>query len=415
MRLFSFISVALSATLATSSPLANSEVPTEPYIVVQKRQTTGSTVTVSDDIVTNGRVCVQTRCLTAADILYLLDLKAKLTVDAGTNSVKLATAGMTVGARNPLAEIDSLQGTVNSMAPLRAAVTANDQTVNINRFNLNLNGNQFVVGSDDYIRLLTNPADLGSFAKGLAIKRLWARDGMYVNTGELNLAGQYIMPKDGWMRIITDPNNAASYGQGLAASNLYSRYDIYADGGKLKLGDQWLVNHGDDWVRLTTDPNNGGSYGKGVGIKRLWARDEVIINSGILNLGGQFLANNGDDWFRILTNPGDANTYGKGLAAKNLAARDHIWVQGRDVLGEIDYLRNAYKRTVGNNGAVSCSVYCACNWNNELPGDWNGAVCHGTIAPQHGCQAKLNAGNPITCICGRTNTGWIDKGHCYAS
>ena len=179
MRLFSLISVALSASFATSSSSADPAVPTEPYIVVQKRQTTGSTVTVSDDIVTNGRVCVQTRCLTAADILYLLDLKAKLTVDAGTNSVKLATAGMTVGARNPLAEIDSLQGTVNSMAPLRAAVTANDQTVNINR-NICVGGQ--CMGADDVASVVALKGKTAISVDALDIKGMLTVNGRRVTT-----------------------------------------------------------------------------------------------------------------------------------------------------------------------------------------------------------------------------------------
>jgi hypothetical protein len=47
-----------------------------------------------------------------------------------------------------------------------------------------------------------------------------------------------------------------------------------------------------------------------------------------------------DDWVRITGNKNDFNAYNRGLAAKNLWARDKLYVANRDILAELDDLKN---------------------------------------------------------------------------
>jgi hypothetical protein len=64
--------------------------------------------------------------------------------------------------------------------------------------------------------------------------------------------------------------------------------------------------------------------------------------------------------------------------------------------------------TFGNNGSVSCSVYCAGisgnSWNGELPDSWQGASCVGTGTPGVNCDT-VN-GSQINCMCTPTGKGW---------
>ena len=61
----------------------------------------------------------------------------------------------------------------------------------------------------------------------------------------------------------------------------------------------------------------------------------------------------------------------------------------------------------GNNGSVSCDMYCkgynGGSWNGELPQDWNGAKCIRTPNnPNAGCFVN----GQTVCTCQRTGTGW---------
>jgi len=74
---------------------------------------------------------------------------------------------------------------------------------------------------------------------------------------------------------------------------------------------------------------------------------------------------------------------------------------------------------VGNNGSVSCDMYCAGvsgkSWNNELPLSWNGAKCVNSSDPAFGCSGVpgMTRGPyceggvcPQTCTCAATGNGW---------
>jgi len=72
----------------------------------------------------------------------------------------------------------------------------------------------------------------------------------------------------------------------------------------------------------------------------------------------------------------------------------------------------------GNNGTVSCNVYCqgvmGSPWNNELPQSWNGATCKsggrdGDIpCNKYGVDPKTPG--LLHCICEATGTGWYGGG-----
>ena len=66
---------------------------------------------------------------------------------------------------------------------------------------------------------------------------------------------------------------------------------------------------------------------------------------------------------------------------------------------------------VGNNGAVSCEKYCGGidekSWNGELPDEWKGATCVGTIPSETGCQNTFDMKkNPTQCICEAKFSSW---------
>lgn len=49
------------------------------------------------------------------------------------------------------------------------------------------------------------------------------------------------------------------------------------------------------------------------------------------------------DWLRLLGDQNDLNSYNRGLAAKNLWSREKLWVNDRDILAEIDNIRNDFE------------------------------------------------------------------------
>lgn len=111
--------------------------------------------------------------------------------------------------------------------------------------------------------------------------------------------------------------------------------------------------------------------------------------------GGQCWAGNNEDWKR----------YG-GIP------EDSCGDLGTTLNNKVHTIRKKTKNTqnvYGNNGSVSCDMYCnGINngpWNGELPREWNGAKCIGTPAnPAIGC--KSGHSSALVCTCERTGTGW---------
>jgi len=66
-----------------------------------------------------------------------------------------------------------------------------------------------------------------------------------------------------------------------------------------------------------------------------------------------------------------------------------------------------YQVTNSDNGLTSCTAFCAGTngqpYNNELPANWNGADCIGTIA---GGKCDNVKGTATQCICTPNNKGW---------
>ena len=358
-----------------------------------------------------------------------------------------------MGTKDVINEINLVRTDVNKVLPLASVANADGGRLNVPGKVLTLGTTDHLVLTD-WLRILSNPADGNSYSKGIAVSRLWARDDLTINGNSanavFNLGGQKIVSyhDDGWVRIVNDPASRTSYGYGLAVRKLYTFEDLTVSGRILALADQRFVVGTDDWIRVITNPADVNSYGKGIMAKQFYARDFFqVTQTGYIQLGSQFFkeGGGGDPWIRILSDPNNGGAYSKGLAAAQFWARDRIHASGRDLLSDIDnnrvaitndlnahknwawneinalknevnYLKTAtFRRVTGNNGGMRCAVYCACNWNGELPGDWNGAACVGTIPPQAGCDKYNGVGNWITCVCQRTNLGWLGSGHCYPS
>lgn len=79
------------------------------------------------------------------------------------------------------------------------------------------------------------------------------------------------------------------------------------------------------------------------------------------------------------------------------------------------YPRGPYQQdVVGNNGTMDCQRYCATNWGNELPAEWNGAKCVQANQPGGDCNVSavsVNGGviQQTICKCESTGTGWANK------
>lgn len=68
----------------------------------------------------------------------------------------------------------------------------------------------------------------------------------------------------------------------------------------------------------------------------------------------------------------------------------------------------------GNDGSVSCTKYCAGkggkSWNDQLPLDWNGAICVKALADKVTCDDVPKTIDPeiknINCVCRASGKGW---------
>jgi hypothetical protein len=123
----------------------------------------------------------------------------------------------------------------------------------------------------------------------------------------------------------------------------------------LRIGDTHL-RQDYDWLRLLGDQNDLNSYNRGLAAKNLWSKEKLWVNdrdilaeidglkagSNNIKLGGTNI-NQDDNWVRLLGNKDDMNSYNRGLAAKNLWSREKLWVNDRDILAEIDNIRNDFE------------------------------------------------------------------------
>jgi hypothetical protein len=118
---------------------------------------------------------------------------------------------------------------------------------------------------------------------------------------QLHIATDDFLYLDAPNTIFVPKNTALQFGDGFdrqvdAGKIAYGRFDGNADGslnivggGKngqarlvrvwdtLQLGDA-IFRQDDDWVRITGDKNNQNAYNKGLAAARLWARDKLYVN-----------------------------------------------------------------------------------------------------------------------------------------
>ena len=172
---------------------------------------------------------------------------------------------------------------------------------------------------DDWVRVLSNPADLGSFNRGLAAKHLYAHENIY---GKKDMA-------------ISGTGDIA----GIRLSNQWSAYPDEVRGGQWK---SEISNDVKDYKSLMIAGNRSSG-----GARKISMWDDVSVN-GDLGVGGKNIKFNdthiavaNDDWIRLLSNPADLGSFNRGLAAKNLYAQGKIYGAGnRDVIAELDDLKN---------------------------------------------------------------------------
>jgi hypothetical protein len=91
-----------------------------------------------------------------------------------------------------------------------------------------------------------------------------------------------------------------------------------------------------------------------------------------------------DDWLRLLGNKNDTGSYNRGLAAKNLWARDKLFVANRDILAELDDLKNTTVRTNGRWEIQSGNGKCLDLGSNNQGCDWNNDWRHFTFRRKNG-------------------------------
>jgi hypothetical protein len=84
-------------------------------------------------------------------------------------------------------------------------------------------------------------------------------------------------------------------------------------------------------------------------------------------------------------------------------------LQGKDWRGETTWkflasVQSLVRRTVGNNGTVSCHMYCGTNWNNEV-NEFSSSTCVDAIGAD-GKESSCDRvhGSPVHCFCEDTNS-----------
>jgi hypothetical protein len=164
-------------------------------------------------------------------------------------------------------------------------------------------------GADGWFRLLSDPSDIKSYNKGLAVNQLWSKGDSWVG-GNANVDGHMKIGDthltnggaDGWIRLLSDPKDIKSYNKGLAVNQLWSKGDSWIGGnanvggnmkldGHMKIGDTHLTNGGEDgYIRFLSDPKDNTSYNKGVAADKLWSKGDSWVNGTLnvarINVGG---------------------------------------------------------------------------------------------------------------------------------
>jgi hypothetical protein len=204
--------------------------------------------------------------------------------------------------------------------------------------------------------------------------------------------------------------------QGVGCPNVDATNN-YPDGGWWKKQNKADVKN--DMFYWTINPNLNGHFNLCYGTDQSkWpSKATVGGNNGTANCSTYCAGRNGASWDNSLPSSWKGSVCAgtndsKGCNSTNLTLRTGLTCDCKKDDGTPYNQTPAEVNTVyGNNGTVNCTTYCAGtggkSWNNELPSNWNGAVCAGTNDPL-GCNStNLTLRQGLTCSCRRNDaTPW---------
>jgi hypothetical protein len=141
-------------------------------------------------------------------------------------------------------------GSITANGIINTGNITNTGDITVNGTNSNINGVSFqgnsIVNSSKTNSVIANDTGtyqslmlLGNMSKDGKTRKVNIYDDLMVNNnisagGNIKIGDQYLAPADTWVRILSDPANVGSYSKGLAASKLYSVGNIY--GGSINSG-----------------------------------------------------------------------------------------------------------------------------------------------------------------------------------
>jgi hypothetical protein len=204
--------------------------------------------------------------------------------------------------------------------------------------------------------------------------------------------------------------------QGVGCPNLDATNN-YPDGGWWKKQSKADVKN--DMFYWTINPNLNGHFNLCYGTDQSKWPSKVTVggNNGTVNCSTYCAGRNGASWDNSLPSSWKGSVCAgtndpKGCNSTNLTLRTGLTCDcKKDDSTPYNQTPAEVNTVYANNGTVNCSTYCAGtgrkSWNNELPSNWNGAVCAGTNDPL-GCNStNLALRQGLTCSCKRNDaTPW---------
>ena len=100
----------------------------------------------------------------------------------------------------------------------------------------------------------------------------------------------------------------------------------------------------------------------------MWCADGDICQVPASNKGikiGDTVLSQADDWVRLLSNPDDKGSYNRGVAARELWAKDNLWVRSRNILDELDTLKQKVDNKVDKGSSIKLGIWTL-NGDNDL-------------------------------------------------
>jgi hypothetical protein len=159
--------------------------------------------------------------------------------------------------------------------------------------------------------------------------------------GHMKIGDTHLTSEGEWLRLLSDPKNVDSYNKGLAVKNLWSTSDlgvarnanVYGNlgvVGHMKIGDTHLANEG-GYIRFLSDPINNTSYNKGFGAKYLYSSNDTEVGRNLTvagtlkigqwvleDIGGDLRIHKGNPEDRWWTFGNDGQVYSRGMGHRRL-------------------------------------------------------------------------------------------------